>query len=144
MNSLNSILLEGNVVRDAIYKETAKGTPICSFTIASNRFFKTESGEFDQEVSFFEIETWGKLAEACNKSCSKGRGVRVVGRLKQGRWKDDSGANHSKIAVIAEHVEFKPVFSNSKNDNSSSKTKAYNANYAKQRAINPMDEVAVF
>jgi single-strand DNA-binding protein len=61
-------------------------------------------------VSFFEVETWAKLAENCNNLGRKGRGVRVVGRLKQERWTGNDGKQHSKIAIVAEHVEFRPEF----------------------------------
>lgn len=115
MNSLNSILIEGNVVRDPIIKETPRGSTVCSFSIASNRFYKQDDG-FEQETSFFEVESWSKLAESCSKNCGKGRGVRVVGRLKQDRWVGSDGKNFSKIKVIADHVEFKPRFKNSVTD----------------------------
>ena len=91
MNPLNSILIEGNVVRDAVLDETAKGTKFCKFSIAANRCYKSETGTFETEVSFFDVETWGRMAELCDENCKKGRGVRVVGRLKQGRWTDDAG-----------------------------------------------------
>ncbi len=110
MNSLNSMLLEGNVVRDPVLKETAKGTPVCTFSIASNRYYKQDD-TLEKETSFFEVETWGKLAEACGKSCRKGRGVRVVGRMKQDRWTGTDGKNYSRVKIVGEHVEFKPVFS---------------------------------
>lgn len=109
MNALNSILIEGNVVRDPIIRETPRGSIVCNFSIASNRFYKQDD-EFEQETSFFEVESWAKLAEACGKNCGKGRGVRVVGRLKQDRWTGTDGKNYSKVKVIAEHVEFKPQF----------------------------------
>jgi single-strand DNA-binding protein len=109
MNSLNSILIEGNLVRDPQMSYSPKGTGICKFTIASNRFFKTEA-EYQKEVSFFSITTWGKLAEVCAEYLVKGRGVRVVGRLKQDRWQGTDGKGKSKIEIIAEHVEFKPEF----------------------------------
>ena len=114
MNPLNSILIEGNVVRDAVLDETAKGTKFCKFSIAANRCYKSETGSFETEVSFFDVETWGRTAELCENNCKKGRGVRVVGRLKQGRWTDSTGAKLSKIGIIAEHVEFKPVFKQEK------------------------------
>jgi len=111
MNALNSILIEGNVVRDPLIKETPRGSVVCNFSIASNRFYKQDD-EMEQETSFFEVESWSKLAEACSKNCGKGRGVRVVGRLKQDRWTGTDGKNYSKVKVIAEHVEFKPQFKN--------------------------------
>ena len=107
MNNLNSILIEGNLVRDPVFRTTPKGTPVCTFSLASNRFFKQDSG-LEREVSFFEVETWAKLAEACNSLGKKGRGVRVVGRLKQGRWTGDDGKPRSRISIVAEHVEFRP------------------------------------
>ncbi|MEE0998273.1 MAG: single-stranded DNA-binding protein [Treponemataceae bacterium] len=116
MNPLNSILIEGNVVRDAVLDETTKGTKFSKFSIAANRCYKSETGSFETEVSFFDVETWGKLAELCSENCTKGRGVRIVGRLKQGRWTDSSGNKLSKIGIIAEHVEFKPVFKQEKTD----------------------------
>jgi single-strand DNA-binding protein len=109
MNSLNSILVEGNLTRDPELKATPKGTSVCSFSVASNRFYKQDQ-EYQKEVSFFDVETWAKLAESCAEYLEKGRGVRVVGRLKQDRWQDQEGNPRSKVKIVAEHVEFKPVF----------------------------------
>ena len=60
MNSLNSILIEGNMVRDPLLRSTPKGTSVCNFTIASNRFFRQDSN-LEKEVGFFDVETWVKL-----------------------------------------------------------------------------------
>jgi single-strand DNA-binding protein len=90
MNNLNSILIEGNLVRDPLYRATPKGTPVCTFSLASNRFYKQDS-QMEKEVSFFDVETWAKLAENCYNLGRKGRGVRVVGRLRQDRWTGTDG-----------------------------------------------------
>ncbi|HHU35955.1 MAG TPA: single-stranded DNA-binding protein [Treponema sp.] len=111
MNALNSILIEGNVVRDAVVKETPRGTLVCNFSIASNRYYR-QGDDYEQETSFVEVETWAKHAEVCGKNCLKGRGIRVVGRLKQDRWTSPEGKNCSKVKIVAEHVEFKPQFKN--------------------------------
>ncbi len=109
MNNLNSILVEGNLTRDPVLSATPKGTSVCTFAVASNRYYRTND-ETQQEVSFFDIETWARLAEACGNTLKKGRGVRVVGRLKQDRWVDPEGKTRSKLKIVAEHVEFKPEF----------------------------------
>ena len=109
MNNLNSILIEGNLVRDPELAYTTKGTAVCKFSVASNRFFKQEE-EMQKEVSFFEVSTWARLAEVCGEYLKKGRGVRVVGRLRQDRWTDPEGKPRSRIEIVAEHVEFKPQF----------------------------------
>jgi single-strand DNA-binding protein len=106
MNNLNSVLIEGNMVKDPMIRSTPKGTQVCNFSIASNRYYRQDSN-LEQETGFFDIEAWGKLAEACISKGHKGRGVRVVGRLKQGRWTGDDGKYHSRVSIVAEHVEYR-------------------------------------
>ena len=113
MNQLNSIILEGNVVKKAELSEPTSGFMVCRFPLAVNRKTKTPNGELHEEVSFFDVETYGQMAEKCSKYCDKGKGVRVVGRLKQSRW-EDNNVKHSKVFVVAEHVEYK--FSKSKTE----------------------------
>jgi single-strand DNA-binding protein len=109
MNNLNSILIEGNLVKDPELSYTPKGTAVCKFSVACNRSWKQDD-EFQKEVSFFDVSTWTRLAEVCGEYLKKGRGVRVVGRLKQDRWTDPDGKPHSRVSIVAEHVEFKPQF----------------------------------
>jgi len=109
MNNLNSILVEGNLVRDPELSYTTKGTAVCKFSVACNRFFKQEE-EMQKEVSYFDVSTWARLAEVCGEYLKKGRGVRVVGRLRQDKWTDPEGKPRSRIEIVAEHVEFKPQF----------------------------------
>jgi single-strand DNA-binding protein len=109
MNNLNSIIIEGNMVRDPLFRFTSKGTALCTFSIASNRYYKQDS-ILESEVSFFDVESWSKLAESCHELGHKGRGVKVVGRLKQDRWNGPDGKQRSRITIVAEHVEFRPEF----------------------------------
>jgi single-strand DNA-binding protein len=109
MNNLNSILIEGNLVRDPECRATPKGTAVCKFTIASNRFYKQDNA-LEKEVGFFDIETWGRLAENVNNLGRKGRGARVMGRLKQERWQAADGKEKARVLVVAEHVEFRPEY----------------------------------
>ncbi len=107
MNNLNSILVEGNLTRDPEYRETPRGTAVCTFGVASNRFYRQDE-ELQKEVSFFDVEAWARNAERCRENLHKGRGVRVAGRLKQDRWTDDDGNRKSRVKIVAEHVEFRP------------------------------------
>ena len=112
MNNLNSILIEGNLVKDPLLRATPKGTQICIMRMASNRYFKrdSQSSGFEKESHFFDVESWARLAETCYAKGKKGRGVRVVGRLKQSRWNDPEGKPRSKVSIVAEHVEFRTEF----------------------------------
>jgi single-strand DNA-binding protein len=107
MNNLNSVLLEGTLVKDPFYRKTGECAPLCAFSISSNYFYR-QGGELKKEVSYFDIETWSKLAELCRKEGREGRGVRVAGRLKQERWNDTGGTARSKAVIVAEHVEWRP------------------------------------
>lgn len=108
MNPMNSIIVEGNLTRNPEARMTPGGMPICMFSLAHNRYFKnSKEKEHHEEVSFFDVEVWAKQAEICEKYLEKGRGVRVVGRLKQDRWTDKEGQNRYKIKIVGEHIEFK-------------------------------------
>lgn len=100
-------MVEGFLLDDPKLTQTPNGTNVCTFEIASNRSFRN-GNEIEEESSFFNIETWGNLAKSCAENAEKGRGVRIVGRLKQDRWVTDGGINKSAVKIIAEHVEYKP------------------------------------
>jgi len=117
MNNLNSVLIEGNMVRDPLVRATPKGTQVCNFSIASNRYFRQDSN-LEKETGFFDVEAWGKLADTCGNQGRKGRGVRVVGRLKQDRWTGNDGKNHTKVSIVAEHVEYRADFKKNEETNS--------------------------
>jgi single-strand DNA-binding protein len=109
MNHLNSILVEGNLVRDPNIRSTPSGNQVCDFTLATNRSYKVADQKYENEVSYFDIEAWARLGAACAQNLKKGRGVRVVGRLKQDRWTDTEGKAHARVKIVAEHIEFKPM-----------------------------------
>ena len=108
MNSLNSILVEGNLVKDPNTKTLASGNQVCDFTLATNRYYKAGEQGLEEEVSYFDVEAWARLGTTCAQYLKKGRGVRVVGRLKQDRWTDPEGKQKTKVKIVAEHVEFSP------------------------------------
>ena len=112
MNNLNSVLIEGNIVRDPLFRTTQKGKAVCNFSIASNRYYRQDSN-LEKEVGFFDVEAWGRLADSCTNYGRKGRGVRVVGRLKQDRWTGDDGKNRNKVLIVAEHVEYRSDYKKS-------------------------------
>ncbi|MDA3950402.1 MAG: single-stranded DNA-binding protein [Spirochaeta sp.] len=108
MNDLNSILMEGNLTRDPVLSTTPTGTPVCNFSVGSHHLYKKDD-EQRKDTSFFDVEVWAKMGENCAEYLRKGRGVRVVGRLKQDRWKDGEGRPRSRVKIVAEHVEFRPM-----------------------------------
>lgn len=114
MNQLNSLIIEGNIVKAGDLSEPVNGFKVCKFSVAVNRWYKNKNNEGTSEVSFFDVETYDNMAEYCSKYGYKGRGIRIVGRLKQQRWDDENGKQHSRILIIAEHIEFKPMMNDDK------------------------------
>jgi single-strand DNA-binding protein len=98
--------MEGCIASDPRLRAAPNGAKVCTFSIASTRFYKGDDG-MKKEVSFFNVESGSKLAENCYNVGRKGGGVRVVGRLKQDRWDGEDGKFHSKVIIVAEHVEFR-------------------------------------
>jgi len=107
MASYNKVLLMGNLTRDPEVRYTPKGTAIANLGLAVNRVYTTEGGEQKEEVTFVDIEVWGRQAETAGQYLAKGRPIFVEGRLKLDSWEDkESGQKRNKLKVVAERVQF--------------------------------------
>src|SRR3989339_1675585 len=100
MKSLNKVQLIGNLTRDPELKYTGTGTAICSFTVATNRSWTTDSGEKKDEADFTRIVAWQKLAEICGNLLKKGRKVYVEGRLSNRSYQDKDGVTKYISEVV--------------------------------------------
>lgn len=112
MNDLNTIVIEGKLTHDPKITMVTADSAVCRFSIAVNRrYMDRKKQEFIENVSFFTVETWGKVAENCAKWLSKGRGVRVVGHLKQHRWTENRPESYprERVYILSEHIEFQPL-----------------------------------
>ena len=108
MNMLNSIILEGKITKAGCLECQFTDIPQLTCTIAVERFYKGVKGDDITEVSEFDIVAYHEMAEYLESHKEIGRGLRVVGRLKQLKWVDGE-KEHSRVVVIAEHIEFKPL-----------------------------------
>ncbi len=104
--SLNSVNIMGNLTRDPELKTIPSGKSVCSMSIANNRVY-SKNNEKVTEVSYFDVEVWGLVAENCAKYLKKGSGIIVEGRLKQDRWEKD-GKTQSRVRISANSVHFMP------------------------------------
>ena len=107
MNQLNSLIIEGFVVEDCIVTEPMAGFTVGKMSIGVDRFYKNRENGMVKETSYFDIECYGKMAEYAGEHAKKGLVIRVVGRLKQETWSDSEQKNHSRVYVVAEHIEYK-------------------------------------
>ena len=98
--SLNKVTLIGNLTRDPELRYTPQGTAVCSFGLATNRQWKTDSGDKREDAEFHRIVAWQKLAELCAQLLSKGRKVFVEGRLQTRRWTAQDGTGKTTTEIV--------------------------------------------
>lgn len=98
--SLNKVQLIGNLTRDPELRYTPSGAAVCSFSIATNRAWTTDSGEKKEDAEFHRIVSWNKLAEICSQFLTKGRKVFVEGRLSTRSWTAQDGTQKQTTEVI--------------------------------------------
>ncbi len=98
--SLNRVQLIGNLTRDPELRYTPQGTAVCSFSIATNRNWTTDTGEKKEEVEFHRIVAWNKLAELCSQFLVKGRKVYVEGRLATRSWNAQDGTQKQTTEIV--------------------------------------------
>jgi single-strand DNA-binding protein len=98
--SLNKVELIGNLTRDPELRYTPAGTAVCTFGLATNRQWTTESGDKKEEAEFHRIVAWNKLAELCAQLLAKGRKVYVEGRLQTRRWTGQDGAERTTTEIV--------------------------------------------
>ena len=107
MPNLNKVMLMGNLTRDPEIKYTPKGTAIANFGIAVNRTYTPEGGEKREEVTFIDLEAFGRTAEIIGEYFKKGRPIFIEGRLKLDQWDDKTtGKKMSKLRVVVDSFEF--------------------------------------
>lgn len=103
--SLNRVTLIGNMTRDPNLRYTSKGTPVCSFSIATNRSWTpSDGGEKQQRTEFHRIVAWSKLAEICGQLLHKGDKVYVEGRLKTNKWQTEEGQDRRTTEVVINNM----------------------------------------
>ncbi len=98
--SLNRVQLIGNLTRDPELRYTPTGTAVCSFGLATNRSWTTDTGEKKDEAEFHRIVAWNKLAELCSQFLTKGKKVYLEGRLSTRSWNAQDGSQKSTTEII--------------------------------------------
>lgn len=104
MANINSVIVEGNLVKAAELSYFNDGTPYCKFTIANNEYFKNKDGKYEGIASYFDCVIKGNYAKAMSEFLFKGRRVVVSGRLKQQKWQGEDGTKYSKVVIKVQEL----------------------------------------
>ena len=104
--SFNKIIVVGNLGRDPELRYTAQGTPVCSFSMATNERRKDRNGEMQDHTTWFRITLWNRLAETASQYLQKGKQVYIEGRLRVEEYIDRDGKPRHSLEVFATDMHF--------------------------------------
>ena len=114
MSAIN-ITVTGNLTGDPELRFTSSGSPVATFTVASNERFKDGSGQWqDGPVSFVRVNAWRQLAEHVAESMTKGDRVIVTGALRQRDYEATDGTKRTVWEVTASEVGAALTFATAK------------------------------
>lgn len=102
--SLNKAMIIGNLGRDPEMRYTPSGQAVTQFTVAVNRNYKGQNGEWQEETEWFRVVVWGQQAERAAEYLRKGNKVYVEGRLQTRQWEDREGQKRYTTELVADRV----------------------------------------
>ena len=97
-------MLIGNVTRDPELRYTPQGNAVSTFGLATNRSWKTDTGEIKEEAEFHRLVAWNKLAELCSQLCTKGRKIYVDGRLQTRTFTGSDNLQHTITEIVIDDM----------------------------------------
>lgn len=101
--AINMVAITGRLTRSPEVKQTQSGVPVCSFTVAVDRAYK--SGE-EREADFLDCVAWRGSAEFLGKWFSKGDMIGVQGHLQTRNWETDDGQKRKATEIVADSLSF--------------------------------------
>lgn len=104
--SFNKIIIVGNLGKDPELRYTPQGTPVCSFTVATNERRKDRAGETQDITTWFRVTLWGRQAETASQYLTKGRPVYIEGRIRLEEYTDRDGNKRQSLEVNATDIHF--------------------------------------
>ena len=108
MANVNIVILAGNLTADPELRYTPSGAPVCRLRMATNRRYKDpKTNELREEVTYVDVDVFGKQAETAGQYLTKGRPLLVEGRLRLDQWDDkQTGQKRSRLKVVANRLQF--------------------------------------
>jgi single-strand DNA-binding protein len=89
-NSLNKVILIGNLGQDPEARFTPQGTAVCNLSVATNESWKDQNGEMQDRTEWHRVVMYGRMAETATEYMKKGQMVYVEGRLNTREWEDQN------------------------------------------------------
>lgn len=104
--STNRVVLIGNLTRDPELRELPSGNSVCNLRIACNGIRRDTEGEYHERPLYFDVATFGGLAESVARFMHKGSRVAVDGRLEWSEWETADQQKRQAVSVVADSIQF--------------------------------------
>ncbi len=101
---INKAILVGRLGRDPEMRYTSSGTPVCSFSVATDETW-VKNGEKQSRTEWHNIVAWSRLAEICGQYLQKGKLVYIEGRIQTREWEDKDGNRRWTTEVVANEMK---------------------------------------
>ncbi|MFC7435455.1 single-stranded DNA-binding protein [Hydrogenophaga bisanensis] len=106
MASVNKVILVGNCGRDPEIRYLPSGQAVANVSIAtSSRRKDRNSGEMVEDTQWHRVTFYDRLAEIAGEYLKKGRPAYIEGRLKYGKYTDQSGVEKNTVDIIATELQ---------------------------------------
>ena len=103
--TVNKVILIGRVGRDPEVRYTSGGSPVATFSVATDESFKSKNGEQQQHTEWHRVVAWNKLAEICGEYLTKGKLVYIEGSIRSKQWEETSGNKRTSYEIIARNMQ---------------------------------------
>jgi single-strand DNA-binding protein len=103
--SLNKCMIIGNLGRDPEMRYTPSGQAVTQFSVATNRNFRDQQGEWQSETEWFRVVVWGDRGERAAEYLRKGHKVYVEGRIQTRQWDDRDGNRRYTTEIVAQVMQ---------------------------------------
>ena len=101
------IILIGRLGRDPESRFLPDGTPVTTFSVATDRRWTDANGQQQSKTVWFRVVAWRRLAETCNQYLSKGQLVMVEGEVQEPKvYQGRDGEWRASLDVTARSVQF--------------------------------------
>ncbi len=105
---INKAMIYGNLTRDPETRALPNGTPVSSFSVATNRVYKDKNGAKQESVDYHNVVVFGRQAEIVTQYLRKGSSVFIEGRIQTRSWDDKDGTKKYRTEIVAEGFQFGP------------------------------------
>ena len=138
-NSVNKVIIVGNLGQDPEARFTPQGTAVTNLSVATNESWKNQSGEIQDRTEWHRVVIYGKMAETASEYMKKGQMVYVEGKLQTNEWGDQNQVKRKTTEIRCDN--FTMLGRRGDNNYQSNQNSNYeNTNQTKSTESSPMDD----